>query len=418
MDKLVIVMTTDKNYIIPTKIAIYSMAKSNRDVLLDIHILCNRQLDEKSRSDLWELKSKLNHVHISFDEVCDETLAGAKTLGYVPVASYYRLFISKLIEDDRCLFVDGDIVINADLKDIYNTEMKDYYIAGVRDCAVQSKNDTFTNHEIDLELPDMHHYVNAGFMLFNLKKIRKDKLDDVFISAIGDGYRYMDQDILNKFCYGKIKHLPLRYNLFAEFYGRIDKMGETDFSKEEIMEAENWAVLHYPGRYKPWMCSRLKANQIWWKLAAEILTKEEYTTCSNRAKEYERISDWTYICEKIGAYKDIVIFGFSKIGCELETQLKKAIPGISITFADNDITKQGSIHDGKTILSAEAAVRECIQSFWIISSQMAYVPIKKQLVEMGIEEDHIVRYIYKTDAYYEGLDEENYKYEMKILESS
>lgn len=418
MEKMVIAMTTDNNYIIPTKVAIYSMWKSTPAIYFEIHILCNDKLDNKNREKLVQLADRLNRMSIVFDEVKDKVLDGANTLGHIPVASYYRLFICRFFDSDRCLFIDGDMLINANLSDLYNINMEGYYIAGVRDCAVQSKNTAFANHEIELGIPDMHQYVNAGFMLFNLKKIREDNLDNLFVDAISNGYRYMDQDIINKFCYGKIKHLPLRYNLFGEFYGRLEKLNGTDFSKEEIEGAVNWAVLHYPGGYKPWICSRLKANQIWWMVAIEALSKKEYATCCKLVKEYERVSDWSYIYDKVNGYTNVVIFGYSQIGCELENRLRKTMPKISIVFADNDPNKQGLIHEGNEVLSAKEAVRECALSCWLISSQVAHSSIKQQLLELGIKKEQIVRYIYKTDAYYEGLDEENYKYEMKILENN
>lgn len=418
MEKIVIVMTTDKNYIVPTKVAIYSMWKSTQNVWFEIHILCDYNLDVDSKEELKELAHCLQRVSIVFDEVRDESLKNANTLGHIPVASYYRLYISRLLDCERCLFIDGDMIIQEDLRAIYNIDLNGYYIAGVRDCAVQSKNPAFADHQKDLNIPNMHQYVNAGFMLFNLDAIRENGMDNVFIDAIDDGYKYMDQDILNKFCYGKIKHLPLRYNLFGEFYGRLDKLSETDYTEEEIREAENWAVLHYPGGYKPWTCSRLRANQIWWQVAKNVLSDEEYTQWKEKANESERHSDWSYIVEQIGTCKDVIIFGYCQMGCEVEVQLERTVPGVMVAFADNDLNKQGMKHKKVCVLSAEEAVKKYAKGFWIIMSQVAHTDIKKQLMELGVAEKRIARYIYKTVAYYEGLDEENYRYEMKILEKT
>ncbi len=415
MEKLVIVMTTDENYIVPTKVAIFSMLNSTPDVWFEIHILCDRNLDADGRSELCALADKLKRVKLVFDEVQDTDLNDAKTLGHIPIASYYRLYIAKMINEDRCLFLDGDIIVNADLREIYWTDLNGYYVAGVRDCAVQSKNLAFANHELELNIPNMCQYVNAGVMLFNLELIRKDCLDQQFICAIKNGYKYMDQDILNKYCYDRIKHFPLRFNLFAEFYDRLDKMGECDYSQEELQKVEQWGILHYPGSFKPWVCSRLKANQIWWKMARNVLSEDEYLKWWSGAKEQERLSDWTYILENVDTDRKVVIFGFSEVGFKVEAQLRDSVPEIAVEFADNDIKKQGLLHEGKTVLSAEEAVAYNQTSLWIIISHVAHDAIRKQLRHLGIESDKIIRYIYKPDAYYEGLDDANYEYEMRIL---
>lgn len=418
-DKLTIVMTTDKNYIVPTKVAIYSMLSSTPEAFLEIHVLCNENLDEDSRKVLCQVESSWDsRLKIYFDEVTDDVLSNAKTLGHIPVASYYRLYITRLLSGSRCLFLDGDIIVNTDLREIWRTDLDDYYIAAVRDCAVQSKNEAFAERELELEIPDMHQYVNAGVMLFNLDKIREDKLDEQLVEAIGRGYRYMDQDILNKFCYGRIKHLPLRFNLFAEFYERMEKMGSTDYTDDELCDVENWGILHYPGSYKPWVCSRLKANQIWWKVAKNVLTAEEYECWYTRALEQEKVSDWSYIMQHVEVADRVVVFGYSEIGRKVVAQLKVSKMDKPVVFADNDVNKQGIVFEGMKVLSAMDAVSQNGSALWIVSSQLSYVAITKQLIELGIPAEHIVRYVFKTEAYYEGLDEANYKYEMKILESN
>ena len=415
MEKLVIVMTSDKNYVSPTKVAIYSMVKSTPDVFFDIHILCNDRLDSDSRTEFNKLADDLQRVEMFYEEIDDSQIAEAKTLGGISIASYYRLYISRFIKESKCLFIDGDVVINADLREVYRTDLTGYYMAGVRDCGVQARKKEGWEWMPKIDAPDYSEYINAGFILFNLDKIREDNLEEKFVGAIKDGYRYMDQDILNKFCYGKIKNLPLRYNLFSEFYGRIDKMGETDYTKEEMIDSENWGMIHYPGVFKPWFCRRLKANQIWWKIAREVLMESELEKYERSALEFERVGDWTSIWGKIKNEKEIVIFGYSEGGRKLLDILERSGKNFEIVFADNDEKKHGHALDGRAVLSAQDAVEDHKEAYWIISSQLAHVAIKKQLMELGISEDRITRYVYKNDAYYEGLDEENYKYEMEIL---
>lgn len=415
MDKLVIVMTSDKNYVAPTKVAIYSMVMSTPDTFFDIHILCNKNLDANSRENFLKLEKQLGRIKMFYDEIDDSEILAARRLGNISLASYYRLYIGSILKESRCLFIDGDVVVNTDLREVYHTDLTGYYIAGVRDCVVQARMYDSWEWMPKIDLPDYHEYINAGFILFNLEKIREDELEEKFIQAIGDGYRYMDQDILNKYCYGKILNLPIRYNLFSDYYEHIDKMVGTDYSEKELEDIEKGLLIHYPGVFKPWYCRRLKANQLWWDIAENILSNDELEKYRKSAEEFELLSDWSTVWNNIKEEKEIVIFGYSEGGRKLEDLLESSNRDFDILFADNDKKKQGCTYHDKKVFSAKDAIEKYKNAYWIISSQLAYIPIKKQLLELGISEEKICRFIYKNDIYYTNLDEESLKYEMEIL---
>ena len=51
-------MTTDENYIVPTRVAIYSILDSAKvDTFYEIHIMCDKKLDINSRENILELKN-------------------------------------------------------------------------------------------------------------------------------------------------------------------------------------------------------------------------------------------------------------------------------------------------------------------------------------------------------------------------
>ena len=221
MATLNIVMATDENYILPIMVTISSVLSSSKsNNYFRIYILCTHELSWESRERLESLRKKEKRLEISFVEIDDPKLKTAATTAHIAVASYYRLYISRLIMEDRCLFLDGDMIIREDLTEVYNTDIEGYYAAGVKDLGIQVNMEAYATYADYLGIPSMESYVNAGFMLFNLRKIREDNIDKRMIEAISDGYKYMDQDIINKYFYGKIKHLPLRYDFFTEYYGR------------------------------------------------------------------------------------------------------------------------------------------------------------------------------------------------------
>lgn len=417
MNKLNIVMTTDKNYIVPTMVTISSILSSaNRDVLFDVYILCAKNLDQISRKRLKSLEEKDPRVTIKFAEIDDERLNKAVTTAHIPVASYYRLYISQLIQEERCLFIDGDMIVREDLQKIYNTDFEECYVMGVKDLGVQCHFSEYTDYAEYLGIPDMESYVNAGFMIFNLKKIREDNLDKRMIEAIDKGYKFMDQDILNKFCYGKIKIIPLKYDFFTEYYGGISKRNLKGYSAEELNDIEQKIVVyHFTGFFKPWLCTRLKVNQIWWEEAAKILEETLYEDTLKAAKEFEKKSDWNYILDAVKEETGIVIFGCSPIGRKIAEKLLRKSLASFIVFADNDEKKIGSQIGDIPVISAIQAYKQYPDAVYIISSQNGFRQIKEQLNGLGIEDDRILRYIHKDETYYERLDERYVEYEKMLM---
>lgn len=417
MAKYTITMTTDDNYIIPTKVAIYSMIKAgNVNNNYEIHILCTSDLTSSGRKFLSELQKKFSNIDIIYNEVETSLLKNVSTHAYIPVASYYRLFISRFIDDDKCLFIDGDVIVLDDIAKLFLYDLDDNYIAAVKDCAVQNKKVGFENHEIRLGIKSLDDYVNAGVMIFNLKKIRDDRLDSVFTDKIKDGYKFMDQDILNKFCFGKIMHLPLRYNLFSEYYQRVMVMDDPDYSKNEMIDAqENPAIIHYPWQYKPWNTRRLYANKLWWKYAQEILGDCDIKNLEAKAVEFENLSDISYIYESIKDRNKVVIFGFSDYSKWLYERLINKFSNKEYVFCDNDEKKQGCIYKETCVKSAKDLLKSGHKYCWIIASQNAYLPIRNQLVFFGVSEEDIVRYYHKDSSYYDGLSEEFIDYEKLII---
>lgn len=409
-----IVLTTDDNYIIPTIVTISSILSSaNADEKFHIYILCAKELSRAGRKQITGIEAKYRQASVRFLEIDGAQLNLAVTTAYIPVASYYRLYISSLLPDDRCLFIDGDMIVKQDLTQIYNIDLEDYYAAGVKDLGVQCHFTEYQDYARYLGIPDMHTYVNAGFMTYNLKKMREDGIDKQMIDAINRGYKYMDQDIINKFCYGRIKLLPLKYDYFTEYFNSVTKEELSGYSARELEGIEHEiAVYHFVGIFKPWVCTRLEINQIWWAEAEKILETDVYEKIRVQAKEFERKSDWEYIARAAESRKQIVIFGCSQTGQRVAKGLQK---GRDIVFADNDTDRIGTEVEGFPVLSAQEAYSKYPSALYIISSQNGFKQIGTQLEKLGIEKDNIIRYIHKDETYYRRLDERFMEHEKKQL---
>ena len=415
MKKIVLVMTTDNNYIIPTRVTIYSILNSaKKNTFYEIHIMCDKELTIESKENILELIKYSDRLQIEFNDISSFLPEGAQAYGRFSIASYFRLFISEVLKTDKCIFIDGDTIVRIDLGELYDIDIADYYVAGVKN----TKKILFDNYENKLNIPSLKKYINAGVVVFNLKKIREDKIDEKFINAINDNYRMMDQDIINKYCFEKIKLLPLKYNFFTEYYGiRLSKVEDSVYNDVELQEAEDeWKILHFTGTLKTWLCTRLKVNQIWWQYAEKALRREDYMVQIEKARKFEKESDWTYIFNRISKEKKVVIVGVSEIGKKLCDILRKVVPDKEIALCDNDVQKHQGFYQEIQIQSVEKASLLFTEAVWIVASQTGYDSVKEQLKKLGINGDMVIRYVYKNDFYYEGLDEKYQTYEMQMLE--
>ena len=99
---------------------------------------------------------------------------------------------------DKILSLDVDTLVNDDISSLWDVDLGDeYYLAAVREPARSWREDI---------------YVNIGVALYNLEKLRDGTGDEV-VKALNEGnYTYLEQDIFNQKCKGKILEIGSEYN--------------------------------------------------------------------------------------------------------------------------------------------------------------------------------------------------------------
>lgn len=116
---------------------------------------------------------------------------------YTPYA-LLRLFADKILDCDKVLYLDTDIMVNDNLNELFNMELLDYEYAGTRDYLGR----VFINP----------WYINSGVLLLNLKRIRETNLFQKCLDELKvRKYAFPDQTVLNKFALKK-KIIPMKYN--------------------------------------------------------------------------------------------------------------------------------------------------------------------------------------------------------------
>ena len=127
---------------------------------------------------------------------------------------FYRCIAHRFFTDiDRILYLDSDILVCRDLTELFDTDLNDCVLGGVRDMApVNAKyhpQGIFVRNFAEKYLNN-GPYINSGVLLLNLEKMRE--YENLLFETKIPLY-YPDQDLINAAFTGKIKILPLKYNL-------------------------------------------------------------------------------------------------------------------------------------------------------------------------------------------------------------
>ena len=162
--------------------------------------------------------------------------------------SYIRCYFSKILNDDKVLYIDADAIVVDNIKKLWDIDLKDNALAGVKEAGEWSKH---------LGIDGMDDkYINSGVLLMNLDLIRKEKLDDAMINLLNNNfYYYPDQDVINITCKDKIKYISNIYN-----------------STETTGIVEKAKIIHYIRENKGWIKTSPRSD-IWYKYHNEMLER-------------------------------------------------------------------------------------------------------------------------------------------------
>lgn len=221
-------------------IVIFSIIK-NTNSFVRCHVLHNG-LNNEQLNNLDILASNFNNLEINLLNVNNEKIKKIKTAkDNFPETAYYRLILDKLLPNlKKVVYLDADIVVENDIKNLWDFDIDDYYLAACREVDIHSRVSWYLDK---LNLQD-HPYFNSGVLIMNLEKIREDNISDKLLELAIEKSSYMlfgDQDILNIFFKNNVKLFEAKYN-FTDWYlenGYYQQLQPT--------------IIHFTGRFsKPW----------------------------------------------------------------------------------------------------------------------------------------------------------------------
>lgn len=203
--------------------------------------------------------------------ISDDIFKDYKTLEHISSpSSYYRLMIPKLINQDRVLYLDSDIIVSGSLSDFYYSDLNGAPVGVVKDyCTMQ----TFPFPYLDESVS--RNYFNSGVLLIDCEKWRNEKIVDILLETAKeytDQVLYGDQCILNMVLREKAKYYGFAENAQVKYIENIKQQcGVKSVNLDRIP-----IVIHYTAECKPWL------NQM-----PELFEREKYW--------FFRHLDWSYL---------------------------------------------------------------------------------------------------------------------------
>ncbi len=237
MTKIAICLSSDNNYaqhLCVTLASILSNKSPEDDV---IAYILDGGITDLNKNKILSLKQNFQ-FEIKFLNI-DNNLFKDCPVGkknHVTLATYYRLILAEICNEDKLLYLDVDLIVKSSLKELFETDITNAYFAGVSDC--EEGNNTA---RLGLET-----YCNAGVILLNLKKWRENNITKKLFDWMKQNENKIvlhDQDILNSALQDKIIKLDKTWNVQISKY---------ESSKNFVTLLPQAKIIHYVGKHKPW----------------------------------------------------------------------------------------------------------------------------------------------------------------------
>ena len=274
-----IVLAADNAYLIPLETTIKSVLYHNRDV--DFYILNSDIAPEWFKllgRKMEVVNSTIHNVHLN-----KKLFEGYKTGPHLNYASYFRFFATEVVDSDRVLYLDSDIIVTGDLNFLFKIDFKGYYIGAVDDVyAYEGRKSGF----------------NSGVLLMDTVKWKEHSIVTSLLELAAEQNQAVhlgDQSILNIYFEDNCLALDETYNYMV---------GTDTFrlaQECERLDDNPPVVVHYASHDKPWntySISRLR--ELWWTYRdldwSEIAFRRSslnYFERSNQSQKQAMVVTWS-----------------------------------------------------------------------------------------------------------------------------
>lgn len=346
--------------------------------LVCIHIIHDDTLSKRNIEKFKLIGKKYNSKIVFYKLNLSALRRFEKQVGFLTLGTLFRFFLADILPRDvgRVVYLDDDIVVNLDIKELWNVNLEKFFIAACHDPGV------FSQQVEPAPCADgsitLYEYFNAGVLLLNLNKIRRMKNFSqkcIDILRTNSHYTLLDQDVFNVMFNGKVKYLPDCYNYFSRYIRKKVK--------------EEKCICHFSG-------DSVKINSTYWidQLFMSYLKKSPwgatedfysyvYQFITYQDKKIHTIHRFVKVI--LSKNTKVIIWGVeSKLCNKLNMEWK--LKDIIYAYIDSNEKLEGKLIEGKKVYSPKLLKKADESFFVVVASIRYYDEIKENLEELGFVE--------------------------------
>lgn len=203
------------------------------DSRICFHILHDETLNSDNKYKLEKVAHNGSSI-VEFHKIDENDFSVVKDqMSRFTIGTMFRCSLPELLPDlNRIIYLDADLFVNRDIKELWDNDIREYYLAGVADEGVAVHN----YPRILNKYPEIkkESYFNAGVLYMNLKKLREfGNLKKLVMDFLIDNPEadLPDQDALNVLFHDKVLYLDGSWNQFVFMHRKnnVEKLDKAIF---------------------------------------------------------------------------------------------------------------------------------------------------------------------------------------------
>ena len=238
-----IVMACDEGYAMPLATAMRSIVEANgQHWPLQFYVISDSFRARTRKRVLDSLPG--GSATVDWLIVDLDRFQGLRTIHHISPITFARVLLAELLPPalSRVLYLDGDLLVLADLTPLLEVDLEGACIGAVRDFGLDPIVRRGDHRSVGI--PGVPAYSNAGVLLIDMERWRKDGIGERASSYLRKNPQaaFADQDALNVALEGAWKELSDRWNFQDHLRISIARMSVS----------ERPSVVHFVTSAKPW----------------------------------------------------------------------------------------------------------------------------------------------------------------------
>lgn len=255
---LSVVVASDDRYAIGAGMVMQSVLE-NTAAPIHFLYLCS-DLSRESQSRIEQVVAARPDCRLEMVDVGEELAKLPTPLldGVYSRLTYARLLAPSLLDADRAVYLDADVLVKGDVQQLYETNLQGHAFGAVADygvlCWLCHSPEQREYYDELMGGVAVDQYFNAGVLVMDLCEWRRRGISDQALEVIrtNPNLRYADQCALNSVMLGDFHRLPQRWNLFQMHEKASDDTRLDPALRDSLRQAyRDPALIHYICD-KPW----------------------------------------------------------------------------------------------------------------------------------------------------------------------